>query len=86
MTDESFARTNLGDLAAGDPVNLERPVRMEDRLGGHLVQGHVDGVGVVTGRRPDGEASWLRVEWRNAALDPPSLAPTNSLSLRIFVS
>ena len=42
---ETLDRTNLGDLAAGDPVNLERPVRLADRLGGHLVQGHVDGVG-----------------------------------------
>ena len=42
---ETLARTNLGDLAAGDPVNLERPVRLADRLGGHLVQGHVDATG-----------------------------------------
>jgi riboflavin synthase len=47
VTDESYARTNLGDLAVGDPVNLERPVRLQDRLGGHLVQGHVDGVGTI---------------------------------------
>jgi riboflavin synthase len=53
VTDESFARTNLGDLADGDPVNLERPVRMEDRLGGHLVQGHVDSVGEVVEPVPD---------------------------------
>jgi riboflavin synthase len=53
VTDESYARTNLGDLQAGDPVNLERPVRLQDRLGGHLVQGHVDGVGVVEVAAPD---------------------------------
>jgi riboflavin synthase len=47
VTDESYARTNLGDLATGHPVNLERPVRVQDRLGGHLVQGHVDGVGEI---------------------------------------
>ena len=53
---ETLARTNLGDLAAGDPVNLERPLRLADRLGGHLVQGHVDATGVVrdTAREPDG--------------------------------
>lgn len=53
---ETLARTNLGELAAGDPVNLERPVRLADRLGGHLVQGHVDGTGVVRARtaQPDG--------------------------------
>ena len=50
VVDESLSRTNLADLRPGDPVNLERPLRLADRLGGHLVQGHVDGVGkVVTG-------------------------------------
>ena len=47
VTDESFARTSLGALRMGDPVNLERPVRLNDRLGGHLVQGHVDGIGEI---------------------------------------
>jgi len=53
---ETLARTNLGDLAAGDPVNLERPLRFADRLGGHLVQGHVDATGTVRDRvsQPDG--------------------------------
>lgn len=50
---ETFDRTSLGSLAAGDPVNLERPVRPQDRLGGHIVQGHVDGVGRVTSPAPD---------------------------------
>lgn len=50
---ETFNRTNLGALSAGDPVNLERPVRLEDRLGGHLVQGHVDAVGEVVVGVPD---------------------------------
>ncbi len=50
---ETLARTNLGDLAPGDPVNLERPVRLQDRLGGHLVSGHVDGVGTVVQPAPD---------------------------------
>ncbi|MCU1377296.1 MAG: riboflavin synthase, alpha subunit [Acidimicrobiales bacterium] len=53
VTDESYARTNLGALAPGDPVNLERPVRLEDRLGGHLVQGHVDAVGEIVEPVPD---------------------------------
>ena len=53
ITDESFARTNLGDLKAGDPVNLERPMRVNDRLGGHIVQGHVDAVGEVVSPTPD---------------------------------
>ncbi len=53
MTDETYARTDLGQLAPGDPVNLERPVRLEDRLGGHLVQGHVDAVGEIVAPAPD---------------------------------
>ncbi|HMK10467.1 MAG TPA: riboflavin synthase [Acidimicrobiales bacterium] len=53
VTAETLDRSNLGDLQAGDPVNLERPVRLEDRLGGHLVQGHVDGVGTIVVPAPD---------------------------------
>ncbi|MDH4075166.1 MAG: riboflavin synthase [Acidimicrobiia bacterium] len=53
VTQESFDRTQLGDLRPGDPVNLERPVRLSDRLGGHLVQGHVDAVGVIVNPAPD---------------------------------
>lgn len=53
VSDETFDRTNLGALVAGDPVNLERPVRLEDRLGGHLVQGHVDAVGEIVRGVPD---------------------------------
>ena len=48
LSDETLARSNLGRLGAGDPVNLERPITLASRLGGHLVQGHVDGVGEVT--------------------------------------
>jgi riboflavin synthase len=50
---ETMSRTNLSDLAIGDVVNLERPVRLADRLGGHLVQGHVDAVGEVVVSAPD---------------------------------
>ncbi len=53
VTEETLERTNLADLAPGEPVNLERPVRLEDRLGGHLVQGHVDGVGTIAAAAPD---------------------------------
>jgi riboflavin synthase len=56
---ETLARTNLGALAPGDPVNLERPVRLADRLGGHLVQGHVDGTGSVRARAPQPDGSEL---------------------------
>ncbi len=47
---ETLQRSSLGVLRAGDPVNLERPVTLAGRLGGHLVQGHVDGVGTVLSR------------------------------------
>jgi riboflavin synthase len=53
VVDETLSRTTLGALAPGDRVNLERPVRPTDRLGGHLVQGHVDGVGEVVTAAPD---------------------------------
>ena len=46
---ETLERTTLGDRAVGDPVNLERALRAGDRMGGHLVQGHVDGTGQITG-------------------------------------
>ena len=53
---ESLRRTTLGDLQVGDRVNLERSLRLEDRLSGHLVWGHVDGVGHVTSIRPEGDS------------------------------
>ena len=63
VTDESFARTALGELRVGDAVNLERPVRLQDRLGGHVVQGHVDGVGEIVTPAPD-----LRIRVRDRDL------------------
>jgi riboflavin synthase len=56
---ETLQRSNLGDLAPGDPVNLERPLRLADRLGGHLVQGHVDGTGTLSTRTPQPDASHM---------------------------
>lgn len=53
---ESLRRTNLGDLKAGDAVNLERSLRLEDRLSGHLVFGHVDGVGRIASIQPEGDS------------------------------
>ncbi len=52
---ETLARTTLGRLVAGDPVNLERSMRMSDRLGGHLVTGHVDGTGTLAARLQEGD-------------------------------
>ena len=59
---ETLRRTNLGDLAAGSPVNLERSLPVNGRLGGHVVQGHVDGVGVVEGIYPEGDAHIFRLK------------------------
>jgi riboflavin synthase len=55
LSDETLARTSLARLRKGAPVNLERPVTLAARLGGHIVQGHVDGVGTVTGIEPEAE-------------------------------
>lgn len=66
-SNESLALTTLGRLPIGARVNLERAMRAGDRLGGHLVSGHVDGVGVVLETRPDARAQ----RWRFAA--PPAL-------------
>lgn len=55
ITGETFDRTSLGFLAPGVPVNVERPATLVSRLGGHLVQGHVDGVAKATAVQPDAE-------------------------------
>jgi riboflavin synthase len=55
VSDETFARTTLGGLTTGAPVNLERPVSLAARLGGHIVQGHVDGVGTIASIEPDAD-------------------------------
>ncbi|HEY8394546.1 MAG TPA: bifunctional 3,4-dihydroxy-2-butanone-4-phosphate synthase/GTP cyclohydrolase II [Thermaerobacter sp.] len=59
---ETLRVTTLGHLRAGDPVNLERALRLGDRLGGHLVQGHVDVVGRIAAREPAGNSLWFRIE------------------------
>jgi riboflavin synthase len=58
---ETFARTTLGSLRTGDAVNLEPAMRHDGRVGGHLVTGHVDGVGTVTATRSDGNATWVTI-------------------------
>lgn len=67
VSNETLAVTTLGRLRAGAAVNLERALRAGDRLGGHLVSGHVDGLGRVVKRWPDARSE----RWRFAA--PPSL-------------
>ena len=56
VSNESLAFTTLGGLKVGDPVNLEKPLTPESRLGGHIVSGHVDGVGVVVSFHDDGRS------------------------------
>lgn len=58
---ETLRRSTLGALRPGDPVNLERAARLGDRLGGHLVQGHVDGVGSIVDRTPGGQWETVRI-------------------------
>jgi riboflavin synthase len=59
LAPETLRRTNLGDLRAGDGVNLERAVAAGGRMGGHYVQGHVDGTGEIVGARPEGDSLWM---------------------------
>ena len=59
---ETLQRTTLGHLRAGDPVHLERALRAGDRMGGHIVTGHVDGVGRMTAREPLGESERVTFE------------------------
>lgn len=57
VSSESLRRTTLGDLSEGDAVNLERAMQLGDRLGGHIVSGHIDGTGTIASIRPEGESS-----------------------------
>lgn len=59
---ETVQRTALGELTAGSPVNLERALSLQTRLGGHIVSGHIDGTGRISDRRQDDTALWLTVE------------------------
>ena len=77
---ETLARTALGDLSAGDRVNLERPMRLGGLVGGHLVQGHVDGVGTVAALTREADTGRLTIEWRGEAL-APLLIPQGSVAV-----
>jgi riboflavin synthase len=81
VVEETLARTGLGHLRPGDRVNLERPVRLADRLGGHLVQGHVDATGRVVRPAPD-----LHVEVRADGLQyvaPKGAVAVDGVSLTV---
>jgi riboflavin synthase len=58
---ETLEKTALGELKVGDPVNLERALRLTDRLGGHIVTGHVDGIGEIVEKREERDFLQLRV-------------------------
>jgi riboflavin synthase len=62
VSDESISKTTLGQWQVGTRINLERALKLGDELGGHLVSGHVDGVGRVVGRRPAGESAAVTFE------------------------
>ena len=68
VSPETSRVSSLGSLRRGTLVNLERPMRADARLGGHFVQGHVDGTGVIEDVRDDGDHHWLTVKY------PPALA------------
>ena len=62
VSPETLAVTTMGSLKVGDAVNLERAMRLDSRLGGHLVTGHIDGVGIIRNRRQNEDALVLGVE------------------------
>jgi riboflavin synthase len=66
LSEETLARTSLARLAVGDPVNLERPLSLAGRLGGHLVQGHVDGLGTIEAIDPEEGGATLTVRMPEA--------------------
>lgn len=59
---ETMRRSNLGILRRGSRVNLERALKLGDRLGGHIVSGHIDGVGIVKGFKKEDNATWVHIE------------------------
>ncbi len=76
---ETRARSTAGDWRVGTPINLERPLRLGDELGGHIVLGHVDAVVELVARRPEGES--LRLTFEVPRSCEPSIAPKGSVAL-----
>jgi riboflavin synthase len=68
LSPETRSRTNLEHLREGQAVNLERSLTPTTRMGGHFVQGHVDGIGTVTAFRPDEDALWVTVRVPDALM------------------
>jgi len=76
---ESLSKTTLGSWDVGSSINLERAMRLGDELGGHMVSGHVDGVGEVTGRENDGDS--VRFRFRTPGDLAKYLAPKGSITI-----
>ena len=86
LSSETLRVTTLGDLREADKVNLERPLRVGDRLGGHLVQGHVDGMGRIRERRKEGRALFLEIShpsFLNRYVVPKGSIAVDGVSLTI---
>jgi riboflavin synthase len=79
VSPETLKRTTLGRLAPGTRVNLERALRMGDRLGGHIVQGHVDGVGRLEAITPDGD--WVVYRFSTPRALSPYLVEKGSIAV-----
>jgi riboflavin synthase len=76
---ESLSKTTMGEWKVGDPVNLERPMRVGDELGGHIVTGHVDGIAEIVGMKPEGEST--RVMLQAPVALARFIAPKGSIAL-----
>jgi riboflavin synthase len=61
LSPETLQRTTLAEVKEGERVNLERALKLSDRLGGHIVMGHIDGIGVITGKWAEGNAIFLKI-------------------------
>jgi len=83
---ETARITTLGQLSPGEAVNLERPMRGDGRFGGHFVQGHVDGIGVVSEIREEGDSHWLTIgfdPWAAPLLVRKGSIAVNGVSLTV---
>lgn len=74
---ETLRCTNLGLLRKGSSVNLERAMKADSRFGGHIVTGHIDEVGTIKARRPEGKAIWLGIK----APEREGIAPKGSIAI-----
>ena len=84
---ETLSCTNIGGWVAGQPINLERPLKLGDELGGHLVAGHIDGVGDVIERRPEGDSLRLRIRTPQALarfVAPKGSIAVDGVSLTVY--